>query len=104
MHGAISVSQYPITYKWHRFVFLSYAQIRDNIMLVTGPDKGKVGRMIGQETMNLRGGNTAKKAVIKLDNAVGGIREIKVVPYEMIAKTFQQQTSSIDSSKRLTKL
>jgi hypothetical protein len=59
-------------------------------MLVTGPDKGRTGRMIGQEIVASRGGATSKKAVIKLNNTLGGIREIKVVPYEMVAKTFQQ--------------
>eukprot|EP00953_Heterococcus_sp_UTEX-ZZ885_P039151 20087-Heterococcus_DN1.PRE.2 len=65
-------------------------KIRDSIMLVTGPDKGRTGRMIGQEIVASRGGATSKKAVIKLNNTLGGIREIKVVPYEMVAKTFQQ--------------
>jgi hypothetical protein len=72
------------------FFLLTYLQIRDSIMLVTGPDKGRTGRMIGQEIVASRGGATSKKAVIKLNNTLGGIREIKVVPYEMVAKTFQQ--------------
>lgn len=56
-------------------------KIRDNIMLIFGPDKGRTGQMIGQEVTSVT------KAIIKLDNTLGGIREIKVVPYEMVAKT-----------------
>jgi hypothetical protein len=73
-----------------RSILFTQSQIRDSIMLVTGPDKGRTGRMIGQEIVASRGGATSKKAVIKLNNTLGGIREIKVVPYEMVAKTFQQ--------------
>ncbi|KAG5176487.1 hypothetical protein JKP88DRAFT_216266 [Tribonema minus] len=67
-------------------------KIRDSIMLVAGPDKGRTGRMIGEEVAVSRVGaaSGSKKAIIKLNTTLGGIREIKVVPYEMVAKTLQQ--------------
>ena len=53
---------------------------------------------IGQEVMASKGGASTKKAVIKLNNSVGGIREIKVVPYEMVAKTVKDSSKSSSSS------
>jgi hypothetical protein len=74
-------------------------QIRDSIMLVAGPDKGRTGRMIGEEAVAQRGAGAAaaaaaRRAIIKLDTKLGGIREIKVVPYEMVAKTVSQPKAS----------
>eukprot|EP00953_Heterococcus_sp_UTEX-ZZ885_P013109 7493-Heterococcus_DN1.PRE.3 len=59
-------------------------------MLVTGPDKGRTGRMIGQEIVASRGGATSKKAVIKLNNTLGGIPVWSCV----IAEVAQLRSSS----------
>ncbi|CAM9741919.1 unnamed protein product, partial [Chrysoparadoxa australica] len=63
-------------------------KIKDDILLLGGPDKGKTGRITflwptrpPQESIP-----GTKKAIVKLDSQVGGIREIKVVPYNNVAK------------------
>jgi len=56
-------------------------EIRDKVLLISGPDKGKVGTLIGVE----RG--PKESGIVKLDNTVGTTKEIKLVPYASIAKT-----------------
>eukprot|EP00904_Undaria_pinnatifida_P013327 jgi/Undpi1/9124/HiC_scaffold_26.g11582.m1 len=57
-------------------------KIKDNVLLITGPDKGKTGYIIGVES---------GKAIIKLEtSAAVGVREIKVVPIDYVAKTIDQ--------------
>ncbi|CAM9361597.1 unnamed protein product [Laminaria digitata] len=57
-------------------------KIKDNVLLVSGPDKGRTGYMIGVEN---------SKAIIKLETSAAlGMREIKVVPLDYVAKTVEQ--------------
>lgn len=58
--------------------------VRDLIVLITGPDKGKTGIVLG---MYQDGSN---KSVIKLDR-YKGIREIRVVPNNWVAKRLGEQ-------------
>ncbi|CAM9190489.1 unnamed protein product [Ascophyllum nodosum] len=71
-------------------------KIKDNVLMLAGPDKGKTGYMIGMEN------NPAAKAIIKLESSAAlGVREIKVVPMDYVAKTVEQQGISTSSGKRV---
>ncbi|CAM9151913.1 unnamed protein product [Scytosiphon promiscuus] len=73
-------------------------KIKDNVLLLAGPDKGKTGYMIGVEG----GSAVATKAIIKLETSSAlGMREIKVVPLEYVAKTIDQQGMTNKTSKRM---
>ncbi|CAM9794229.1 unnamed protein product [Discosporangium mesarthrocarpum] len=71
-------------------------RIKDSILLITGPDKGKTGRMIGVEAPDRSRPQGQGKAIVKLENgsSLGGIREIKVVPLDYVAKTLDQPDMS----------
>lgn len=58
--------------------------VRDLVVLINGPDKGKTGIMIGQYL------DGSKKCVIKLDR-FKGMREIRVVQDSWIAKRLGEQ-------------
>uniref|UniRef100_A0A7S3Y3I2 Uncharacterized protein n=1 Tax=Heterosigma akashiwo TaxID=2829 RepID=A0A7S3Y3I2_HETAK len=64
-------------------------KIKDLVLLTAGPDKGKTGTLIGlEETLGSKG-EKKKSGIVKLDNTIGRvskIREIKVVPYAIVAK------------------
>jgi len=62
-------------------------EVRDLILLVSGPDKGKTGIMIGIYK------DGSQKCVVKLDKyrSKYGIREIRVVPFKWVAKRFGEQ-------------
>ncbi|CAM9323754.1 unnamed protein product [Ectocarpus fasciculatus] len=63
-------------------------KIKDNVLLLAGPDKGKTGYVIGMEGGSL----SATKAIVKLETSSAlGMREIKVVPLDYVAKTLDQQ-------------
>jgi hypothetical protein len=53
-------------------------KIRDAVILIQGPDKGKTGRIIGAEGQ--------ERLIVKLNNKVGNISEIKVIPSGYAAK------------------
>lgn len=61
--------------------------VRDLILLISGPDKGKTGIMIG---IYKDGSN---KCVVKLDKyrSKYGIREIRVLPFKWVAKRIGEQ-------------
>eukprot|EP00903_Cladosiphon_okamuranus_P016585 g15299.t1 len=64
-------------------------KVQDNVLLLAGPDKGKTGYMIGMEGGGMA---VATKAIIKLETSSAlGMREIKVVPLDYVAKTIDQQ-------------
>ncbi|CAN0369908.1 unnamed protein product [Ectocarpus sp. 6 AP-2014] len=74
-------------------------KIKDNVLLVAGPDKGKTGFMIGVEGGSL----SATKAIVKLETSSAlGMREIKVVPLDYVAKTLDQQ--GMFNSKTMKKM
>jgi len=56
--------------------------VRDLVVLIRGPDKGKTGIVIGVYTDD--------KAVVKLDR-YKGMREIRVVPLQFVAKRVGEQ-------------
>jgi hypothetical protein len=58
--------------------------VRDLIVLIKGPDKGKTGIMIGQYL------DGSKKCVVKLDR-FKGMREIRVVQDSWVAKRLGEQ-------------
>eukprot|EP00752_Nemacystus_decipiens_P003091 g2862.t1 len=73
-------------------------KIQDNVLLLAGPDKGKTGYMIGMEG----GSMAATKAIIKLETSSAlGMREIKVVPIDYVAKTIEQQGMTNKTNKRM---
>jgi hypothetical protein len=57
---------------------------RDLVILVSGPDKGKTGIVLGQYK------DGSQRTVVKLDR-VKGMREIKVVPNKWVAKRLGEQ-------------
>ena len=65
-------------------VFADPPLVRDLIVLISGPDKGKTGIVLGQ----YRDGSN--KMVIKLDR-FKGMREIKCVPNKWVAKRLGEQ-------------
>mmetsp|Transcript_28637 Transcript_28637/g.71453 ORF Transcript_28637/g.71453 Transcript_28637/m.71453 type:complete len:346 (+) Transcript_28637:104-1141(+) len=64
-------------------------KIRDQVLLLRGPDKGKTGILLGVEGDEVA--KVKRKGVVKLDTKVGSIRELKVVPYAFIAKRKGEQ-------------
>jgi hypothetical protein len=58
--------------------------VRDLVILVSGPDKGKTGIVLGQYK------DGSQRTVVKLDR-VKGMREIKVVPNKWVAKRLGEQ-------------
>jgi hypothetical protein len=58
--------------------------VRDLVILIRGPDKGKTGIVIGKY------GDGSEKAVVKLDR-YKGMREIRVVANSWVAKRLGEQ-------------
>ena len=58
--------------------------VRDLIILIAGPDKGKTGIVIGMYQ------DGSQKMVVKLDR-FKGMREVKVVPNQWVAKRLGEQ-------------
>lgn len=65
-------------------------QIKDKIMVITGPDKGRTGLMIGKELAKVEETERPLNAFIKFDGGIGEgedkLQEIKLVPYGYVAK------------------
>lgn len=65
-------------------------QIKDKIMVITGPDKGRTGLMIGKELAQKDVSDRPLNAFIKFDGGIGEgedkLQEIKLVPYGYVAK------------------
>jgi len=64
--------------------------IKDKVILLMGPDKGRTGLMIGRELANKDGKQIVVNAFVKFDGGIGEgadkLKEIKLVPYDYIAK------------------
>ena len=65
-------------------------QTRDAVLIMQGPDKGRTGMLIGVEQTDP---TLKKKAIVKLDNLATGVREIKVMPFGLIAKRLDEASS-----------
>lgn len=65
-------------------------QTRDAVLIMQGPDKGRTGMLIGVEQTDP---TLKKKAIVKLDNQATGVREIKVMPFGLIAKRLDEASS-----------
>lgn len=65
-------------------------QIKDPILLIAGPDKGRTGVMIGKEFATDGSRERPVNAFIKFDGGIGEgvdkLQEIKLVPYGYVAK------------------
>jgi len=64
--------------------------IKDRILLIAGPDKGKTGMMIGREFGKDAKDEKPVNAYVKFDGGigegVGRLQEVKLVPYGFVAK------------------
>jgi len=88
-------------------------KIRDRVLLLGGPDKGRTGVLLGidvqevgrrlssPDTQNLPRVVT-KKGIVKLDTGLTGSREIKVVPLEVVAKTLGEDKAPSAKGPKLS--
>jgi len=65
-------------------------RIKDRVLLIAGPDKGKTGMMIGREFAKDAKDEKPVNAYVKFDGGIGEggqrLQEVKLVPYGFVAK------------------
>lgn len=65
--------------------------IRDNIVLLQGPDKGRKGTVLW-----ITKGEKTQIAIVKLEAELSGHREVKAYPYSLVAKTIEPDVQFLD--------
>uniref|UniRef100_A0A0G4FIK4 Uncharacterized protein n=1 Tax=Chromera velia CCMP2878 TaxID=1169474 RepID=A0A0G4FIK4_9ALVE len=63
----------------------------DPVLLIKGPDKGKTGMLLSVEPFvkgldDIPGNEERRRAIVRLDDKIGTIREIRELPFTYIAK------------------